>query len=35
MNLRWHIRHWLLLAEIEWLAWKNTWAVFMREMWRR
>ena len=35
MNLCWRIRHWLLLAEIEMLAWRAAWAFVMREMGRR
>lgn len=35
MNLRWRIRNWLILAEIEWLAWRAAYQFIKREMWRR
>ena len=35
MNLRWRIRHWLLLLEIEILAWRAAYQFIKREMWRR
>lgn len=35
MNIRWRIRHWFLMLEAEYLAWKAAWDFVKREMWRR
>lgn len=31
----WMFRHWLLMLEAEYLAWKAAYQIITREMWRR
>ncbi len=35
MNWRWKFRHFLLMLEAEYLAYKACWQIIVREYWRR